>query len=121
MKARKTIALFITLLSAGSLFAQCCAGGGGSPIAGGSSQGVLQKYQMEINTNFQYINTNTFYRGDSRDTGLYFDSFRSHYLYTRLAYGITKDFTMSVETGYWLNKTQVELHQSDTIESSGIG
>lgn len=103
------------------VFAQCCGGGSGSPIAGGASQGVLQDRQVEINTNFQYVNTNRFYKYDSRDTAFYFDSYHTQYVYTRLAYGVTKDFTMSVETGYWLNKTQVGLFKSDTLKSSGIG
>lgn len=76
---------------------------------------------MEINSNFQYINTNKFYRGDSKDTGVYFDAYSSQYLYTRIAYGVTKNFTMSVETGYWINKTQVGLNASETMTSSGIG
>ena len=41
--------------------AQCCAGGSGCPIAGGSSQGVLDENQFELNTNIQLINTNNFY------------------------------------------------------------
>ena len=99
----------------------CCSGGSGSPIAGGASQGVLLDRQMEISSSFQYNNTDKFYRGDSPDTATYFDSFSSQYLYTRVGYGVTKNFTMSVETGYWLNKTQVGLHKSDTMTSSGIG
>lgn len=99
----------------------CCSGGSGSPIAGGASQGVLLDRQMEVSSSFQYINTDKFYRGDSRDSASYFDRFSSQYLYTRVAYGVTKDFTMSVETGYWINKTQVGLHKSDTMTSSGIG
>ena len=97
----------------------CCSGGSGSPIAGGASQGVLQDRQMEIATNFQYIGTNKFLSGDI-DTLAQFDYFNSHYLYTRLAYGVTKDLTMSIESGYFVNKTQVGLHKSDTIASSGI-
>ncbi|HLG02814.1 MAG TPA: heavy metal-binding domain-containing protein [Bacteroidia bacterium] len=99
----------------------CCSGGSGSPIAGGASQGVLQDRQVEINTNYQYINTNKFFTADHKDTATFFDSFESQYLYTRVGYGITKDFTMSVESGYWLKKTQIGLDNSDTVSSSGIG
>lgn len=118
---RIIIFLVIVLLCPVFVFAQCCGGGSGSPIAGGASQGVLLDRQMEINSNFQFVNTNSFFKGDSKDTAVYFDSFRSQYIYTRVAYGVTKDFTMSVESGYWLDKTQVGLHKSDTISSSGIG
>ncbi len=109
------------LLVSAQGFSQCCAGGSGSPIAGGASQGVLEDRQFEINTNYQFVNTNRFFTGDSRDTALYFDQFRSQYVYTRVAYGVTKDFTMSVESGYWVEKTQVGLNRSDTTSSSGIG
>lgn len=98
----------------------CCSGGSGSPIAGGASQGVLLDRQVEIAANYQYISTNKFKAGD-RDTASLFDGFKSNYLYLRLAYGITKDLTMSVESGYFLNKTQVGLNKSDTVRSSGIG
>jgi hypothetical protein len=105
-----------------SVFAQgCCSGGSGSPIAGGASQGVLLDRQMEVASSFQYVSTDKFFRGDSRDSASYFDSYSSQYLYTRVAYGVTKDLTVSLETGYWLNKTQVGLERSDTITSSGIG
>ena len=103
------------------LFAQgCCSGGSGSPIAGGASQGVLQERQMEISSNYQYIGTNKFLYGD-KDTARQFDYLNSNYMYTRLAYGITKDLTMSIESGYFVNKTQIGLNKADTIKSSGIG
>lgn len=112
----------VFLLGAHSARSQgCCGGGSGSPIAGGASQGVLQDRQIEINTNFQYVSTDRFFYADSRDTAFYFDQYTSKYIYTRLAYGVTKDLTMSVETGYWINKTQVGLHAVDTISSSGFG
>jgi hypothetical protein len=100
--------------------AQCCGGGGGSPIAGGSSQGVLLENQLEINTNFQYINTTQFYSKDKKDTN-YLDRFSSQYSYTRIAYGVSKNFTISVESGYWVDKTEIGLHKATTYKSSGIG
>ena len=101
-------------------YAQCCGGGGGSPIAGGSSQGVLLENQMEVNSNFQFINTTKFLTGDKPDTN-FFDSYNSKYLYTRVAYGLSKKLTLSLETGYWINKTQIGLNKVDTNSSTGIG
>jgi len=121
MNRIKILVSFILGVTASSVLAQCCAGGSGSPIAGGASQGVLADRQMEIASNFQYVNTENFYTGDKRDTGRYLDNFNSKYLYTRIAYGITKDLTMSVESGYWINKTEVGLDKVDTIASKGIG
>ena len=97
----------------------CCSGGSGSPIAGGASQGVLLDRQMEISSNYQYIGTNRFLYG-GQDTARQFDYFHSNYIYTRCAYGLTKDFTMSVESGYFFNKTQIGLNKADVIKSLGI-
>ena len=97
----------------------CCSGGSGSPIAGGASQGVLSAGQMEVSSNFQYINSNKFKTGN-KDTLSLFDNYNSKYLYSKIAYGVTKDFTMSVEAGYFFNKTQIGLNKIDTISSSGI-
>ena len=113
------------LLHAEAVFSQgCCSGGSGSPIAGGASQGVLLDRQMELGTNFQYINSNKFLAKD-KDTAQLFDHYNSKYLYYKIAYGVTKDFTMSLEAGYFINKSQFGLNDTidtylDSIHSSGI-
>lgn len=114
------LAVLCSLLYCENILAQCCGGGSGSPIAGGSAQGVLPENQIEINSNFQYINTNKFFTGDSPDTN-FLDNFNSRYIYSRLAYGLSKKLTLSVESGYWINKTQVGLNKSDTVSSEGPG
>jgi hypothetical protein len=110
----------VVLFSTKSYSQGCCSGGSGSPIAGGASQGVLLDRQVEIAGNYQRISTNKFQDGD-KDTASLFDSFKSNYLYLRIAYGVTKNLTFSVESGYFLNKTQVGLKKADTVQSSGIG
>ena len=116
--------LFIILFSVSTyyqIFSQgCCSGGSGSPIAGGASQGVLKGRQIEIAANYQYSGTNRFMT-DDKDTAKLFDYLYTNYLYTRLAYGVTDKLTMSIESGYFFNKTQYGLQKSDTITSSGIG
>jgi hypothetical protein len=104
-------------------FSQCCAGGSGSPIAGGTSQGVLAIKQVELNTNFQYISTSKFYMHDSPDATKYFDKFHSAYQYFRFAYGVTEKFTMSIETGNFFIKEEIGLNNdpSKTYNSSGFG
>lgn len=98
----------------------CCSGGSGSPIAGGASQGVLKERQFELAPNFQHFSTNRFKVRDSDTTAL-FDKLYSNYLYTRLAYGVTDKLTLSIEAGYFFNKTQYTLQHRDTITSRGIG
>lgn len=89
----------------------CCSGGSGSPIAGGGSQGVLAEGQMEIAVNYQYFFSDRFKAGN-KDTISLFHNFHSNYLYGKVGYGLTKNLTLSVETGYFINKTQVELFDS---------
>jgi hypothetical protein len=97
----------------------CCSGGSGSPIAGGASQGVLQERQIELAINHQFFSTNRFLVKD-KDTASLFDNLNSNYLYARIAYGVTEKFTMSIEGGYFLNKTQFGLKRLDTVKSSGV-
>lgn len=115
-----TLVLGIILFSSQYLFSQCCGGGGGSPIADGASQGVLLEKQIEINSNYQYINTHKFLNGDVPSDN-YLARYYSQYVYSRIAYGVTKNFTMSVESGYYINKTQYGLKYADTIASKGLG
>jgi hypothetical protein len=103
--------------------AQCCAGGSGSCIAGGASQGVLQHGQWELNTNFQFISSDNFYKNDSPvDNGSY-DSYSSQYEYFRMAYGASDKFTISLESGYYLGKKEVGLNENPatTYTSKGFG
>lgn len=118
----------IILIAITSIFtklnhAQCCSGSSGSPIAGGTSQGVLSSKQLELNTNFQYIYSNKFFSGDRKDTAMYFDSFRSAYQYWRIAYGVTPEFTFSVEAGNYFNKEQIGLKSDPdrSYKAKGIG
>lgn len=74
---------------------------------------------MEIAVNHQYLSTNKFMVKD-KDTAALFDNLNSNYLYARLAYGITDKLTMSIESGYFINKTQYGLERKDTARSSGI-
>lgn len=110
----------IAVLNTGLMYGQgCCSGGSGSPIAGGASQGVLSDGQMEIASNFQYFNSNKFKAG-AADTAALFHNFNSKYLYSKVAYGVSKKFTFSAELGYFFNKTQIGKSKKDTITSSGI-
>lgn len=103
----------------GDLLSQCCSAGSGSPIAGGTSQGVLQEKQVELNLNFQNVFTDVYYKGSERltDTAA---SFNSNYLYFRSAFGLYKRLTLSLESGYYINRTD-QVNDSFAYESKGIG
>lgn len=117
----RSILFFLTvfLFSQTSYGQGCCSGGSGCPIAGGASAGVLLEKQIEISSNFQYINSDKFLSKD-KDTAKIFDNYNSKYIYSKIAYGVTKDLTVSVEAGYFINKTQIGLNSIDTNKSSGM-
>ena len=123
MKRFVFLLLFIFLFSNQQLFSQgCCSGGSGSPIAGGTSQGVLQSGQVEMGANYIYSYSNKFISGD-KDTTSLIKSLSSNYLYLRLAYGISEKLTLSLEGGYFLDKTLVGLNPENiynTKKSSGV-
>jgi len=111
---------FVLSLLTNQLYTQCCGGGGGSPVAGDALQGVLLPNQLEININYQFIDTRNFLSGNMPDTN-FLDNFHSNYLYNRIGLGLSEKLSLSLEASYWLNKTQVGLNKSDTISSKGIG
>ena len=116
--------LFLFLLAflhAGAIYAQgCCSGGSGSPIAGDAATGVLGHRQVEIAVNYQYFQSNKFFAGD-HDTLAQFDNWKSDYLYLRADYGLSPRLTLSVASGYFLDKTIVEIGNSNSISFTGIG
>lgn len=120
MTMRLLIIVIVSLAFSENTFAQgCCSGGSGSPVAGGTSQGVLADKQAEVGVSFQNVSSNKFLTGDKPAMD-FLSSFNTKYLYTRFAYGVTDHLTMSVESGYFLNKTQVALDKKDKEESKGI-
>ena len=126
MKMRSAIILALILTGSTGIYGQgCCSGGSGSPITGGGSVGVLAQQQVEISSSFQYTNSKKFLAKD-REIAPLFDNFNSKYLYLKIGYGITKQFTFSVEGGYYFNKTQIGKRDSltgipiDTYSSQGI-
>ncbi|MCC7231689.1 MAG: hypothetical protein IT242_02000 [Bacteroidia bacterium] len=118
-----TTGICILILQKGN--GQCCAGGSGCSITGEASTGVLQKRQIELSTNFQFISTDKFYKRDrvAPDGERTFDSYNSSYQYFRLGYGISENFTLSVEGGYYFLKKETGLdnNPSTTYSSKGIG
>ena len=109
----------------------CCSGGGGSPMAGGAATGVLQEGQMELVSSYKYSRSNRFLSGD-QDTVVFFDNLTSNYLFLKADYGISDRLTLSIATGYYLNRTitefadttfvgsEMEIEQK-RVNSSGIG
>jgi hypothetical protein len=122
----------LAMLSTQGIVAQgCCSGGGGSPLAGGASTGVLQEGQMDVLGTYQYSRSNRFLSRDS-DTAAFFDNLTSNYLFLKVDYGLSSKLTLSVAAGYYLNRTitefadttyvgsEMEIEQHE-VSSKGIG
>ena len=120
---RLIVLLIFSFLFQNIAFSQgCCSGGGSNPIAGGTATGVLQKYQMEVSLNYQNNTSNKFFEGteEASQEGIY-DKLSSEYLFLRTDYGISKKLTLSLGTGYHLNKTLSYKDQDTSASSSGFG
>ena len=120
---RLIVLAIFSLLFQNLAFSQgCCSGGGSNPIAGGTATGVLQKYQMEVSLNYQNNTSNKFFEGaeDINQEGIY-DELSSEYLFLRTDYGINQKLTLSLATGYHLNKALKEKDTTTTLSNSGIG
>ncbi len=118
MKSILLILLFCLVVSGKSYAQGCCSAGSGSPIAGGTPQGVLQDRQFEVNINYQHLSTRKFLDGDKTEKK-FLDYYGSNFTYLRLSHGITKALTLSLEAGYYINRTQIGLDKRDTMSSSG--
>ena len=114
------LATLVFLLSTGVVLGQgCCSGGAANPIAGGAATGVLQKNQMEISGNYQIMNSDKFFSGN-KDTSKLFNNLNSNYLFLRTDYGLSEKLTLSIASGYFLNKTLIGIENNDTTNSSGV-
>lgn len=117
---RLILVSIITILANINIYAQgCCSGGAGSPIAGGAASGVLQEYQMEISVNYQHNSSNKFYTG-SKSTEPLFKNLTSNYMFFRTDYGVSKKLTLSLATGYYLNKSKEADYVINNRTSSGF-
>ena len=105
----------ISFLPYTSLSQGCCAGGASSPLAGGAASGVLQQNQIELSLSYQLNQSNTFFSGDTEVEPL-FKNLSSNYIFFRTDYGLTKKLTISLATGFYLDKSLTQ--PDDKIKSS---
>jgi hypothetical protein len=124
--------LTLFLIGNGAAFGQCCSGGAGGSgsLAGDFASGTLVAGQFAFSSIYQHVHTDKFFEGNEvlsnnayheQAPNNYLDGFDNSQIYMRFAYGITERLTLSVETGYYLNKTEYRKdYLVDTMESTGI-
>ena len=92
---------------------------------GGASTGALQQNQLEFSSSFQYINSDKFFFKDdpASEAIQTFDSFKSLYQYFKVGYGLSRNLSFSLETGYYFQKKETGLNNDplNTYSSQGIG
>ena len=116
---RLIVISILALIANSNIYAQgCCSGGAGSPIAGGAASGVLQENQLEISINHQFNTSSVFYTGSEKTEPL-FDNLSSNYIFFRTDYGVSKKLTLSLASGYYLDKTKETKHLENIRTSSG--
>ncbi len=112
------LATSIALLSFFVKSQGCCSGGSGNPLSGAAATGVLKKGQIEVLNTYKFTRSNRFLSGDS-DTASFFDNLTSNYLFLKTDYGISDKLTLSLATGYYLNRTITEFPYP-TITENGV-
>ena len=110
------------VLSHSNLKAQgCCSGASGNPIAGGSSTGVLLKNQIELAVNYQYNFSDKFYAGNNDTVGpTSISNLNSNYVFLSTNYGLSKNTTLSISSGYFINKTKNGNSESQNSNIKGF-
>ena len=104
-----------------NLFSQgCCSGSSGNPIIGGTASGVLQKYQMEVSTSFQSTSSDKFLAGTIDTSGMMYENLSTNYFFLRSDYGVTNKLTLSLASGYFIDKSLTEIGGENTKSTTGI-
>lgn len=100
----------------------CCSGGSSNPMSGNIATGVLEKYQFDFSTSYQYNTSSIIYEGNKQieEDGFY-DKLSSDYLFLKTDYGLSNNLTLSLATGYHIIKALHIKDEDSTNSSSGFG
>lgn len=123
---RRSIIRYIIIISlftaGGNIYAQCgCIGGaavgGLTPVGGAANIGILKEGNLRAVSFLSYSYGDKTFRGDDQIENRTVKRFNSSYSSLLVGYGLTSDFTLDVELGYYFNKTQ----KFSTYSLSGSG
>lgn len=102
--------LLLIILAAPEAAAQCsCFGasiGGLTPVGGTTNIGVIKEKNLRANLFYKYSFGDTYYKGDTKLTDGDIKNYFSHYMSLNAGYGVTNDFTLEGEFGYFAQKKQ---------------
>lgn len=120
---KSLMCLLILALNTAQVYSQCgCLGGapvgGLTPLSGTKNLGVLPEENLLISSFYRFNYGDRSFSGDSRiDRGDYKD-FNSNYLGFSTGYGLFKDFSIEMELGLFINKSQNVYFSSDPSNDS---
>lgn len=103
MKGFTFIVLF-NFISIINTFAQCC--GGGAHVGGNIFLGTLGKGYLQLNANGRQSVSEGYMENDWNSDFKFVKNANSNHVGFQAGYGITKRFTLDLETGYFINRTQ---------------
>lgn len=93
-----------------------------NPVGGTNNMLVLEKRSLRVITFYKYGGGDHYFSGSSRYNGkLSITKVYYNYLATTIGYGINDKFTLELETGYFLNKTQKYNTESSDNKLEGKG
>ncbi len=92
------------LLSVNALYGQCFVSPG-NPIAGSTNVGVLQQGTWRAMIIYKYDERADYFEGDKNIGPMFVQSADYNFLSASLAYGISTNWTLEAEAGYFLNKS----------------
>ena len=102
----KAPAILLTfLLFSTSGFGQCLSSV--NPVGGTNNLLVLEKKSLRVISFYKYGGGNQYFEGTSQSDFDLISKAYYNYLSTTVGYGVTRKFTLEMETGYFFNKTQV--------------
>lgn len=120
LKAAYLFFLFLIAFEIASVnvsVAQCCAAA--SSVFSGASYGVLRKTQLQASAYYQYYESDKTMNADTLKLISQFEKVYGNYLNYSISYGLSDKFTIAVESGYYINKTEM-LTGSNVRTATGM-
>jgi len=110
----KLIFILIIFSSPSYIIAQCCSPGG--PTVGSLSSGTVWKNNLKFTTYYQYGISADYRDGSSISDFDLLNKGYYNFIGILASYGVTNNFTLTLESGYYITKTQdYNLDVSDNI------
>ena len=116
---RLSLFIFITLCLNKTLYAQCC--GGCNPIGGNTNQGTLPKHTLQVNSYYKHGYSEGYMQDDHNSDFKFVKNANNSFVGLQLGYGVFKRFTVMVDGGYYVNRTQNFEIQSYKFSLNGYG